>query len=377
MGKGLITKALATFLIITFAGGFIFTGRANAQTLTPLQEHYQELVDENKNLFDRLLKTNLVNEEQIYLFVVDLESEFSNHIINQSNADRIIKEVTIDEISNNQAVFKAVKEAYAKEIMNYILTGQLPSDIAGLISKVKTILLSSLVVARPAGGNYPSCTGVDLDSYVQGVSFYYTLSSSQPATAGKKYVDKVFLPGRTGPVTLKVIAWKNGVSSDVATFNYEITGNPCQGGIRGYVHLEGANQFSPGDDHPGVLIKVVSAHQETGSYSAAPDGSYSVNDLCPGEYTVNLQSTAGAWKGVALSVTLTDCKVLEVQNVTLWVGDMTGDQQINILDLLWMATMIDRKPGEQGWEEGKKADVNGDGTINILDLLRVAKNIGK
>jgi len=377
MGKGLFTKALATFLIITFAGGFIFTGGASAQTLTPLQEHYQELVEENKNLFDRLLKTNLVNEDQIYLFVVDLESELSNRIINQANADRIIKDVTIDEIFKNQAVFSAVKKAYSKEIMDHLITGQLPADITGLLSKVKTTLLSSVVVARPAGGGHPSCTGVDLNSYVKGVCFYYTLSSSQPTNASKQYADKISLPGWNGPVTLKAIAWKNGVSSDIAAFNYEITGNPCQGRIRGYVYLEGANQFNPGDDRTGILIKVAGDHQENGSYSAAPDGSYTVNDLCPGKYTVNLQPTAGTWKGVELPVTLTDCKVLEVQTVTLWMGDMNGDQQINILDLLWMATMIDWKPGDQGWEEGKKADVNGDGSVNILDLLRVAKNIGK
>ncbi|HAG08520.1 MAG TPA: hypothetical protein DCK87_02995 [Desulfotomaculum sp.] len=377
MGKGLFTKALATFLIITFAGGFIFIGGASAQTLTPLQDSYQGLVGENKDLFNRLLKTNLVNEDQIYLFVVDLESELSNRIINQANADKVIKDVTIDEILNNQAVFNAVNKAYSKEITKYFLTGKLPADIAGLLSQVKTILLTSVVVAWPSGGDHPSCTGVGLNSYVKGVSFYYTLSNSQPTTATKKYAGNLSLPGRTGPVELKAIAWKNGVSSDVATFNYEITGNPCQGGIRGYVNLEGVNQLNNGDYHTGVTIKVVSDRQETGSYSAAPDGSYSVNDLCPGKYTINLQPTAGTWKGVELPVTLTDCKVVEVQTVTLWVGDMTGDQQINILDLLWMATMIDRKPGDQGWEEGKKADVNGDGSVNILDLLRVAKNIGK
>ncbi len=377
MGKGLITKALAIFLLITFAGGFIFTGRVNAQILTPLQEHYQELVNENRHLFDRLLKTNLVNEEQIYLFVVDLESEISNYVINQTNADRILKDAAIEEILSHQAVFNAVKKAYSQEIWDYLATGKLPADLAGLLSKIKTILLSSIVVVWPAEAAYSSCTGVNLNSYVEGVSFYYTFGQSQPTVASKKYIDDLSLPGRPGPVALKAIAWKNGVASDVATFNYEITGNPCQGGLRGFVYLEKANSSNFGNDHAGIFIQVTSDHRETDSVSAAPDGSYLVTELCPGKYTIHFQPSGGFWKKTDLPVTLKNCEIAEVQPVTLWVGDMTGDQQINILDLLWMAAMIGLTPGDSGWEEGKKADVNGDSSINILDLLRVAKNIGQ
>jgi hypothetical protein len=53
------------------------------------------------------------------------------------------------------------------------------------------------------------------------------------------------------------------------------------------------------------------------------------------------------------------------------VGDMNQDGSINILDLLWMASVIGPVT-----TESQIADVNYDGVVNILDLLRVASNIG-
>jgi len=61
---------------------------------------------------------------------------------------------------------------------------------------------------------------------------------------------------------------------------------------------------------------------------------------------------------------------------TLYLGDLNGDREINILDLLWMASQMGITPNQPQWEGAKKADVNKNKKIDILDLLRVAKNIG-
>ena len=53
------------------------------------------------------------------------------------------------------------------------------------------------------------------------------------------------------------------------------------------------------------------------------------------------------------------------------VGDMNQDGSINILDLLWMASVMGPVT-----PQSQIADVNYDGVVNILDLLRVASNIG-
>ncbi|MDD4168888.1 MAG: S8 family serine peptidase [Desulfotomaculaceae bacterium] len=52
-------------------------------------------------------------------------------------------------------------------------------------------------------------------------------------------------------------------------------------------------------------------------------------------------------------------------------GDMNEDNDVNILDLLWMSSKI----GSAGIGDALKADVNNDGQVNILDLLMVAQNI--
>ena len=58
------------------------------------------------------------------------------------------------------------------------------------------------------------------------------------------------------------------------------------------------------------------------------------------------------------------------------LGDLNGDNVVNITDLLWMAQYIGIKQGDDDWENVKKADLNNDESIDILDLIQVAEYIG-
>ena len=58
------------------------------------------------------------------------------------------------------------------------------------------------------------------------------------------------------------------------------------------------------------------------------------------------------------------------------LGDLNGDNVVNITDLLWMAQYIGIKQGDDDWENVKKADINNDESIDILDLIQVAEYIG-
>ncbi|MDD2443946.1 MAG: dockerin type I domain-containing protein, partial [Desulfotomaculaceae bacterium] len=54
---------------------------------------------------------------------------------------------------------------------------------------------------------------------------------------------------------------------------------------------------------------------------------------------------------------------------TVKLGDLNGDDQVDILDLLWISSRL----GPVVDPASRKADVNGDNVVNILDLLEVAQ----
>lgn len=149
---------------------------------------------------------------------------------------------------------------------------------------------------------------------------------------------------------------------------------PIAGGtISGLAKLEKVYPSDPEPDHSGTEVKVYHGNDVLGTASTNSDGSYTVNDLPAGSFTLSFTHTGGSWKRAFKTVNVTMGKATDAGTVTLYLGDMNGDDTIDILDLLWMVPMLDGPVNE----ETIKADVNCDGEIDILDLLRVVPNIEK
>jgi parallel beta-helix repeat protein len=55
-------------------------------------------------------------------------------------------------------------------------------------------------------------------------------------------------------------------------------------------------------------------------------------------------------------------------------GDVTGDNSVNVLDLIIVAGALGTKPGDLGWKPN--ADIKEDNIINVLDLILVASYLG-
>ena len=359
-------KIVLLVLLVVFAGGLLFSGPANAQPITPLQDHYPELKIKYSTIFSKLIGTGLVTEDQIYACFVDLESELSNKVLNQSNYDGIFYNTALTVIKRHEAVYKAAQKAFGDNI---------PPEAGGLYADLKHILLSSIVAALPLPGVYTGSLEVTLAGFTQGVSFYYTLDGSLPSPAGTIYTGPIKFWPPDSPVLLQAIARKDGIASDVAIFYYEIRCvNPC--GIKGYVYLEKTNPQDAKPDHAGTEITIKRKGTVVASDLSQEDGFYEITGLSPGSYEVLYSHPGASWKDSILPVTIDECKLAEMPAFTLYLGDMNGDREINILDLLWMASQMGITPNQPQWEGAKKADVNKNKKIDILDLLRVAKNIG-
>ncbi|MCQ2314925.1 MAG: chitobiase/beta-hexosaminidase C-terminal domain-containing protein [Bacteroidales bacterium] len=81
-----------------------------------------------------------------------------------------------------------------------------------------------LIVAAPTftpeGGDYNAAQTVEITSATTGATIYYTLDKSNPTTGSTPYTDPIEISENT---TIKAIAVKNGVSSEIATAVYNIT----------------------------------------------------------------------------------------------------------------------------------------------------------
>jgi hypothetical protein len=144
--------------------------------------------------------------------------------------------------------------------------------------------------------------------------------------------------------------------------------------IKGQVCLEKVQPSDPEPTHQGTLVKVTQGGNIFGPVESDSSGAYEIIGLYPSvACQVEFTHPGASWKKEVRQVTPPAVSgVLELEKVTLYLGDMNSDDAINILDLLWMASVMGPVT-----PEAQKADVNKDGQVNILDLLRVANNIGK
>jgi len=180
---------------------------------------------------------------------------------------------------------------------------------------------------------------------------------------GYLYLAQTYINGSPAPV-----AWASG---DTKQVDLKI---PPVVIIKGLVCLEKVQPSDPEPDHQGTLVKATQGGNTFGPVESGSNGAYEIAGLAPSTACqVEFTHPGASWKKEVRPVTTPAAGgTLELPKVTLYLGDMNSDGAINILDLLWMASVMGPvTPASQ------IADVDKNGNVNILDLLRVANNIGK
>lgn len=102
-----------------------------------------------------------------------------------------------------------------------------------------------------------------------------------------------------------------------------------------------------------------------------PDGTFELIVPKGGSYLVQA-SYNGYLKAQRTNVYVVGASV-NIGTTTLRGGDVNGDNNINILDIV---TIINRF-GTSGWGPDEPADINDDGVVNIFDLTIAAGNFGR
>jgi hypothetical protein len=100
------------------------------------------------------------------------------------------------------------------------------------------------------------------------------------------------------------------------------------------------------------------------------DGAFRiVTSLGEGFYTLTAAMSGYLSAESAKPVKVTVGSVVDVGKITLYGGDATGDDVVDIRDLSYVAYHFDRYDAS--------ADVNGDGVVDIFDLSLTAGNFGQ
>jgi hypothetical protein len=138
------------------------------------------------------------------------------------------------------------------------------------------------------------------------------------------------------------------------------TTEPHTGAIQGRLRLQGRTQ------HEGAFVSVVGRFSTT----TAADGSYSLPGLPPGSYAVEVEMP-GYLEAMREGISVAAGAVVDLPDLTLRGGDVNGDCNVNLLDLVTVAANLGSPPRDS------RADINGDGAADLRDLVLVSINLGR
>ena len=178
--------------------------------------------------------------------------------------------------------------------------------------------------------------------------------------------------------------WFNG---EVSGFQFQLTNIDITGASGGSANNAGFEVITYATDVPSGISKVIGFSLTA---STIPIGSdvlltqvtftdFEGVGICFGEDTGSagmnvisgLQEVNGYFQSLYVAADWGDCFIFE-EECGAALGDVTGDGQINILDLVQIANLI-LEISTPAYECA--ADYTGDGQVNILDLVQIANYI--
>ena len=108
------------------------------------------------------------------------------------------------------------------------------------------------------------------------------------------------------------------------------------------------------------------------AYTAtAENGSYAIENVAPGSYTLKISQTAHATRSYAVTVEAED---VTVDGKICPIGDVTGDGKINIMDVVKLYAHVKGTPITDEYALAC-GDVSGDGKINIMDVVKLYAHV--
>lgn len=144
--------------------------------------------------------------------------------------------------------------------------------------------------------------------------------------------------------------------------------------ITGYAKLENAEVGSVQNDNSGTTVSILELPSITAVTAA--DGSYTLEDIPSGNYTLVFTNKTRYYLKKHIAVTVSDAD-LAAPEAYMYFGDISsnGGSLINHFDLARMAAKNGSYDGVQGFDTNM--DINHDGVIGIEELTVLLRNISR
>ena len=288
----------------------------------------------------------------------------------------------------------------------------------------------------PAGGTYTTAQNVTLACATSGAAIYYTTDGTTPSASSTQYQGAITISTTT---TLKAIAIKDGISSEVAEAVYTINsgGNTPNGEIlvwesfSGYTGAsDGSNEINPSNNNldyrlwssfakvyfgtggcgklgnsstsgsmeanrinligKGELtFKVKKYGSDTGKLNVTITGATATGNMqiTPQsgwtEYTIALTEATGNVK-ITFATSSKRAYIDEIKLVStnedtpILLGDVDNNGQVNVTDVTALVNIVlGKDENEPHIYNHKAADVNKDGIVDITDVTELVNMILK
>lgn len=196
------------------------TIKAYAYLVVDGNQIYSEVKTANYTVDSNLLKLPIISgvtENSTYTSDVKIE------ILNQEAEGSIYYTLdgSIPDVSSN----KYENEITLSDAKNYtlkaiVISGDKRSSVATVNFEIKKESVSKPVIS-PEGKTYNSIVSVAISCSTIGASIYYTTDGSEPTEFGSKYSNEIPLI-LSGTYTVKAIAVKDGLKSDIASATYTL-----------------------------------------------------------------------------------------------------------------------------------------------------------
>ncbi|MBE6905340.1 MAG: hypothetical protein E7476_03615 [Ruminococcaceae bacterium] len=169
--------------------------------------------------------------------------------------------------------------------------------LLGIASEIELPGAVAKPQASPAAGTYITPQNVTLSSATEGANIYYTLDGTDPTSSSTLYTDTEISIENT--TTLKAIAIKDDILSEVSTFSYTIGSSV----VRGTVKYE--------NDSPveGASVKIKKGNTTVaGPVTTENNGSFDFADVPSGTYNLIIEKDG---------ITVTKLLIVEGNDITI------------------------------------------------------------
>lgn len=148
--------------------------------------------------------------------------------------------------------------------------------------------------------------------------------------------------------------------------------------IVGIGSISGRVIDNTGNGIGNIVVELVQDNSVVYSTTTSQDGSYNINGITEGIYTLQINSSQHIKYSEEVQIYSASNANADITLVQLVEGDVTKDGIVDLEDLVFTANYFGFTSLDAEWDENTEiADVNNDSKVDVIDLIIITRNLSK